>query len=44
MVPDLLFYYDDTPEKATRVDELLRQIAQERQPEPAAMSGQENNP
>lgn len=30
MVPELLFYYDDTPEKAARVDELLRQIAQER--------------
>lgn len=30
MVPELLFYYDDTPEKAARVDELLRQIAGER--------------
>lgn len=30
MVPELLFYYDDTPEKAARVDELLRQIANER--------------
>jgi ribosome-binding factor A len=44
MVPDLLFYYDDTPEKATRVDELLRQIAQERQPEPTAMPSQESKP
>lgn len=31
MVPELLFYYDDTPEKAARVDELLRQIASERE-------------
>ncbi|MCB0063752.1 MAG: 30S ribosome-binding factor RbfA [Caldilineaceae bacterium] len=31
MVPELLFYYDDTPEKAARVDELLRQIAGERE-------------
>lgn len=31
LVPNLLFYYDDTPEKAARVDELLRQIAQERE-------------
>lgn len=28
--PDLLFYYDNTPEKAQRIDELLRQIANER--------------
>ena len=31
MVPQLLFYYDDTPEKAARVDELLRKIAEERE-------------
>ncbi|MCB0105716.1 MAG: 30S ribosome-binding factor RbfA [Caldilineaceae bacterium] len=30
VVPQLLFYYDDTPEKAARIDELLRQIAEER--------------
>lgn len=30
MVPQLLFYYDDTPEKAARIDEILRQIAEER--------------
>ncbi|MEZ4618258.1 MAG: 30S ribosome-binding factor RbfA [Caldilineaceae bacterium] len=36
MVPELLFYYDDTPEKAARVDELLRQIAQERDDDSAA--------
>lgn len=29
-VPELLFSYDDSPEKAARVDELLRQIAAER--------------
>jgi ribosome-binding factor A len=29
--PELMFYYDDTPEKAARVDELLRQIAAERE-------------
>jgi ribosome-binding factor A len=29
-VPELSFYYDDTPEKAARVDELLRQIATNR--------------
>ena len=26
-VPELSFHYDDTPERAARVDELLRQIA-----------------
>lgn len=30
VVPELLFYYDDTPEKAARIDALLRQIAAER--------------
>jgi ribosome-binding factor A len=30
VVPELLFYYDDTPEKAARIDALLRQIAEER--------------
>ncbi len=30
-VPDLLFAYDDLPEKAARVDDLLRQLAAERQ-------------
>lgn len=28
--PELHFYYDDTPEKAQRIDELLQQIAAER--------------
>jgi len=30
VVPELLFYYDESPERAARVDELLRQIAEER--------------
>ena len=36
-VPELSFHYDDTPERAARVDELLRQIAASR------MDGQEDN-
>lgn len=31
MTPEILFYYDDTPERAARIDELLNQIAQDRQ-------------
>ncbi len=30
-VPELLFIYDDTPERAARVDEILSQIAAERE-------------
>ena len=30
-VQELLFYYDDTPEQAARVDELLQSIAEERE-------------
>lgn len=33
-VPELSFHYDDTPERAARVDELLRQIAASRMDEP----------
>lgn len=33
-VPELLFYYDDTPERAARVESLLRQISAERTDEP----------
>ena len=29
-VPELLFYYDDTPDQAARVDALLQSIAEER--------------
>jgi ribosome-binding factor A len=35
-VPDLAFSYDDTPQKAGRVDELLRQISEERAARPPA--------
>ncbi len=31
VVPELHFYYDDIPEKAERVQEILQQIAQERE-------------
>ena len=31
VVPELIFTYDDTPEKVARVDEILRQIAAERE-------------
>ena len=31
LVPELLFYYDDIPEKVGRVQEILQQIAQERE-------------
>lgn len=30
-VPELTFTYDDTPQKASRIDELLRHIAEERE-------------
>ncbi len=35
-VPELAFHYDDTPEKAARVEALLRQIAASRPPEQGA--------
>jgi len=31
VTPELLFYYDETPEQAARVDELLRRIRAERE-------------
>lgn len=31
VVPELIFYYDDTPERAARVDELLQRIRAERE-------------
>jgi ribosome-binding factor A len=40
-VPELSFHYDDTPEKAARVDELLRQIAASR---PAGGHAEGNQP
>ena len=30
-VPELIFYYDDTPDQAARVDKLLQSIAEERE-------------
>lgn len=30
-IPELLFYYDDTPDQAARVDALLQSIAEERE-------------
>lgn len=39
VVPELLFYYDDTPERAARVDELLRQIAAEREERTTSLDG-----
>lgn len=52
MTPDLLFYYDETPEKAQRIQELLRQIAEERgddapvadESDPAASNSTPSNP
>ena len=36
VVPELLFIYDDSPERAARIDALLRQIAAERASQPPA--------
>jgi len=30
MTPELIFYYDETPQKAQRIEQLLRQIAEDR--------------
>jgi len=43
-VPELGFHYDDTPERAARVDELLRQIAANRGDEPGAENHQTPQP
>lgn len=40
MVPELYFAYDDSPEKAARIDELLRQIAAERESSPPKAAGE----
>lgn len=34
LTPELFFYYDDTPDRAARVDELLDRIAAEREHDP----------
>jgi ribosome-binding factor A len=39
-VPELLFLYDDSPERAARIDALLRQIAEERANQPPPDGGQ----
>lgn len=39
MTPELLFYYDETPEKALRIEQLLRQIAEERGDAPPVEDG-----
>jgi len=50
-VPELLFYYDDTPDQAARVDALLQSIAEERDTRrqdvesgPAPLSGSYSSP
>jgi ribosome-binding factor A len=40
VVPELYFAYDDSPEKAKRIDELLRQIAAERENNPPKEAGE----
>jgi ribosome-binding factor A len=40
VVPELYFAYDDSPEKAARIDELLRQIAAERESNPPKEAGE----
>ncbi len=46
VVPELSFHYDDTPERAARVDELLQRIRSERAEgdEDAAASSTSTNP
>lgn len=44
-VPELLFYYDDTPARAARVDALLQSIAEERKSgQQGAVSPRGSNP
>jgi len=42
-VPELSFHYDDTPEKAARVDQILRQLAASRTEDTPPTKGPENN-
>lgn len=44
VVPELIFYYDDSPERAARVDDLLRQIAAEREARPALPDPDQSGP
>lgn len=43
VVPELIFYYDESPERAARVDELLRRIAAEREAQASAGSASADN-
>ena len=43
-VPELSFHYDDTPERAARVDELLRQIAANRPNDGSEMDATNGTP
>jgi ribosome-binding factor A len=43
-VPELTFHYDDTPEKAARVDALLRQIAADRAENGTGVNTVDNQP
>lgn len=43
-VPELSFHYDDTPEKAARVDELLRQIAADRSADASEVDAANSKP
>jgi len=44
VVPELIFYYDESPERAARVDELLRQIAAEREARPDPPAPEQSTP
>jgi ribosome-binding factor A len=43
VVPELLFIYDDSPERAARIDELLRKIAADRTSQPPAGGNASSN-
>ena len=43
VVPELHFQYDDLPEKALRIQEILQQIAQERTQGPSVEANSESN-
>lgn len=44
VVPELIFYYDESSERAARVDELLRQIAAERDARPILPDPEQSDP
>lgn len=41
VVPELIFYYDDSPERAARIDQLLSQIRAERESNNSLSNGEE---